>query len=348
MENSQRYSCLPQVLLPWYKKNARDLPWRQDTEPYHIWLSEIMLQQTRVEAVKDYYIRFLAALPRIQDLAAADQDQLLKLWEGLGYYTRVRNLQKAAQIIIQNYHGLFPCTYPEIAALPGIGPYTAGAISSICFGLPTPAVDGNVLRVISRITEDYSPVDLVKTKNAIHHNLKAVYPPDACGDFTQSLMEFGATVCTPKNPHCLHCPAASFCLAQKNQTVHLLPVRLPKTKKQIEERTIFLLEVDGKLALERRKDSGLLGGLWQFPCETVRLTPNQALKSVEDFGVHPIHLLQELHRTHIFTHKRWDMICYHIQCTYQTKQFVWASLEEIRTQYALPTAFRVFLTNVSI
>ena len=346
MENTQRYALLPQVLLPWYKKNARALPWRKDTDPYHIWLSEIMLQQTRVETVRGYYTRFLATLPRIQDLAVAEEDQLLKLWEGLGYYTRVRNLQKAAQIIVRDYKGIFPSTYPEISALPGIGPYTAGAIASICFDLPMAAVDGNVLRVICRLTEDFSPIDLAKTKKTISRNLEAIYPREACGEFTQALMEVGAIICIPKNPHCQCCPAMDFCLAHKNHTETQLPARLPKQEKRFEKRTVFLLESDGKLALERKETPGLLEGLWQLPSESGHLTPNQALEYAQALNTNPLDLLQEIHRTHTFTHIRWDMVCYRIHCGHQTKRYIWATPTEVQKQYAIPTAFRIFLSNL--
>ena len=187
---------LPEVLLPWFYVNQRELPWRKDREPYHIWLSEIMLQQTRVEAVKGYYARFLQSLPTIEALANADEQQLTKLWEGLGYYSRVRNLQKAAQIIVQDYDGEFPRQYQQIAKLPGVGPYTAGAISSIAFNEKTPAVDGNVLRVFSRLTDDATAIDLPAMKNRANAELAKVYPRQA-GDFTQALMELGATVCGP-------------------------------------------------------------------------------------------------------------------------------------------------------
>ena len=196
------FSQLPGLLLPWYEKNRRELPWRQDKEPYHVWLSEIMLQQTRVEAVKGYYARFLEALPTATDLAEASEETLYKLWEGLGYYTRVRNLQKAARQIVELHNGRFPTSYDDIRALAGIGDYTAGAICSICFDLPTPAVDGNVLRVCTRLTLDPSPIDKPATKKALTEALAAVYPKES-GTFTQALMELGATVCVPNGaPKC--------------------------------------------------------------------------------------------------------------------------------------------------
>ena len=203
---------LPGALLPWYEENKRDLPWRKTREPYNIWLSEIMLQQTRVEAVKGYYARFLEKLPSVEALASCDDEVLHKLWEGLGYYSRVRNLKKAANVILEQYGGQFPREHGDVLALPGIGDYTAGAICSICYDAPTPAVDGNVLRVISRLLNDPSPIDLPATKKAVTAALAEIYPPRA-GDFTQALMELGATLCGPNRaPDCEKCPCHSFCL----------------------------------------------------------------------------------------------------------------------------------------
>ena len=202
-----QYNRLPKVLLPWYRANARDLPWRKDREPYHVWVSEIMLQQTRVEAVRGYYERFLKALPDIKSLAEIPEEALLKLWEGLGYYSRARNLQKTAKCILENHGGVFPKSYDAVRALPGIGDYTAGAVCSICYEMPTPAVDGNVLRITARMSGNTAPIDLPETKKAVANALKEVYPKGHCGDFTQSLMELGACVCTPKSPKCGGCPA---------------------------------------------------------------------------------------------------------------------------------------------
>ena len=206
---------LPETLLPWFAEHRRDLPWRRDREPYHVWLSEIMLQQTRVEAVRGYYERFLTALPTVQALADAPEDRLLKLWEGLGYYSRARNMQKAAQVIVTQHGGVFPREYDDVRALPGVGPYTAGAICSICFELPTPAVDGNVLRVAARLLRLDAPVTEERIKRGIGEMLEKIYPAGRCGDFTQALMELGATVCLPNGePKCALCPVAAFCAAR--------------------------------------------------------------------------------------------------------------------------------------
>jgi len=210
MESKDILASAPALLLPWFTENARDLPWRADREPYHVWLSEVMLQQTRVEAVKGYYSRFLKALPDIPRLAAAEPEVLSKLWEGLGYYSRVRALQAAARVIMERFAGVFPREWAEVRALPGVGDYTAGAICSICFDQPTPAVDGNVLRVVSRLTGDDRCVDDEKTKRSVRAALAAVYPAGRCGDFTQAIMELGATVCVPNGaPDCAACPMAA-------------------------------------------------------------------------------------------------------------------------------------------
>ena len=210
------YRNLPKLLVPWYRQHARQLPWRRDRKPYHVWISEIMLQQTRVEAVKGYYARFLKALPAVEQLAAAEEGILLKLWEGLGYYNRVRNMQKTARIIVDTYHGRFPQTAGELERLPGIGPYTAGAIASICFEQPAAAVDGNVLRVVARVCNIQSPVDLPQVKKEITSCLQRVYPAQNRGDFTQSMMELGATVCLPdRQPRCKACPLGGICRARQ-------------------------------------------------------------------------------------------------------------------------------------
>ncbi len=340
---TQLYKALPGALLPWFEANARELPWRRDREPYHVWLSEIMLQQTRVEAVRGYYLRFLEALPTIAALAEADEGALLKLWEGLGYYSRARNLQKAARVIVSEHGGRFPEDFDAIRALPGVGPYTAGAIASICFEQPRAAVDGNVLRVLSRITENASPVDLPEVKTDFTEALEAVYPSGRCGAFTQALMELGATVCTPRGPRCETCPCADFCRARESGTAAQLPVRLPKREKRAEEKTVFLLRCGDRLALRRREAPGLLSGLWELPNEPGTMDAAAALRYAEALGAQPVGLELEMHRSHVFTHIRWEMVGYLILCRAEAPGFVWADENELRDKYALPTAFRQFL-----
>lgn len=339
MKNLQ---LLTQALLPWFDEYKRDLPWRQDKEPYHVWLSEIMLQQTRVEAVKGYYTRFLQALPAISDLAEASDDLLYKLWEGLGYYSRVRNLKKAAQLIMDRHGGIFPCTHEEILALPGIGPYTAGAIASICYELPTPAVDGNVLRVISRICNEDTPINDTAYKKSVEKRLAEIYPKRA-GDFTQALMELGATICGPNwAPQCDQCPCASFCKARKAGTAASLPVKAPKKTKKEEEKTVFILSCDGCFALTKRPDSGLLAGLWEFPNVPGNLDMPQSLQVLEGWGLRPRQLLRQVQRQHVFTHIRWQMQGLYLEVAEKSDRFIWLRADEIREQAALPTAFRQF------
>ena len=333
---------LPQALLPWYRENKRDLPWRQTKEPYHVWLSEIMLQQTRVEAVKGYYARFLQVLPDIKSLAACEDDLLHKLWEGLGYYSRVRNLKKAAIQIMEDHGGIFPREYEKIRKLPGIGDYTAGAVSSICFDAPTPAVDGNVLRVVSRLTEDDTPIDLPAQKKKVDAILREIYPAEA-GEFTQALMELGATLCGPNwEPRCAECPCKAFCGGYLHDTARSFPVKLPKKEKKVEDRTVFILSCDGRYALEKRPDKGLLAGLWQFPNVAGKLETRDALAAVEKLGLRPRELTKQLERKHIFTHIRWEMRGIYIEVAECAGEFAWLTAEQIQMEAALPTAFRQF------
>ena len=336
---------LPGALLPWYREHKRDLPWRADREPYHVWVSEIMLQQTRVEAVKGYYARFLDRLPDIAALAACDDDELHKLWEGLGYYSRVRNLKKAAQVIMESHGGIFPSDHTAILALPGIGDYTAGAISSIAFGQPSPAVDGNVLRVLSRLRADAEPVDLPALKKRVQRELAEIYPTDCPGEFTQALMELGATVCGPNwEPRCSECPCREFCKGQRDWQKY--PVKLPKKAKKQEERTVFLLRCGGKWAIEKRPDKGLLAGLWQFPNESGHLTAEEAIRWAERRSLHPRNVEKAIDRHHIFTHIRWEMRGWFLEVDTPAGGFIWLTLDEIDEQAALPTAFRQFREEI--
>ena len=330
---------LPSVLLPWYASCKRDLPWRKDRDCYHVWLSEIMLQQTRVEAVKGYYQRFLRALPTIGDLAACDDDRLRKLWEGLGYYSRVRNLKKAAQVVMQTYGGVFPGEYEAILALPGIGEYTAGAICSICFDRPTPAVDGNVLRVVSRLTADETPIDLPAYKARVRDMLAAIYPKEA-GFFTQALMELGATVCGPNRPPvCSDCPCRVLCAGARAGIAEKLPVRLPKKAKKEEERTVLILSCGDLYALEKRPEKGLLAGLWQFPNVSGKLEASAAAAAA---GVPITRIYRQVERQHIFTHIVWKMRGFYMEAAQPEGGYVWRSRREIEDGTALPTAFRQF------
>lgn len=346
MDNLDICKALPGLLIPWYRESRRDLPWRADKEPYHVWLSEIMLQQTRVEAVKGYYARFLEALPDIKALANCPYDQLHKLWEGLGYYSRVRNLKKAAQAIQTEHGGVFPGEYSQVRSLPGIGDYTAGAICSICYDLPTPAVDGNVMRLLSRLLADSTPIDEPKQKKYIHDLLAKAYPENA-GDFTQALMELGATLCGPnRKPDCGRCPCRAICRAKEQGLQETLPVKLPKRGRREEEKTVFIAFCDGKYALSKRPNTGLLAGLWEFPHAPGKLEAQQALSAAQALGLAPKNILRQLDKEHIFTHIRWDMRGVYLEAKAQSENFVWMTPEEIEAQAALPTAFRQFWEEI--
>ena len=340
-------ALLPQRLPGWFQAHRRDLPWRRDREPYHVWLSEIMLQQTRVEAVKGYYTRFLEVLPSIEALAQVPEAQLLKLWEGLGYYNRARNLQKAARVILTEHQSIFPRDYDAIRGLPGIGDYTAGAICSICFEARTPAVDGNVLRVVSRICDYHGCIDDSKEKKRITAALAQVYPP-AAGDFTQSLMELGATVCLPNGaPLCKQCPMERECLARQRGTIDELPVRKEKKPRRQEDMTVFLLTCGDRIALQKRPDTGLLAGLYEFPHSSGILEPQEIIAQAETWGLEPQYLEKLVRRNHIFTHIQWNMTGARLHCGRESTQFIWADRSAIGREYALPTAFRQFLPDLS-
>ena len=344
MTDEALLSTLPELLLPWFSVHRRELPWRADREPYHVWLSEIMLQQTRVEAVRDYYLRFLRALPTVEALASADEGLLLKLWEGLGYYTRVQNLQRAAQEIVRR--GAFPRDYAAVLSLPGIGAYTAGAICSICFEQPTAAVDGNVLRVLTRYLASPASISEEKTKKQFAAQLSAVYPVGHCGDFTQALMELGATVCLPNGaPLCDDCPLAEHCRAKAQGQQLSYPVKAKKRPRRVEERTVLLLRCGERIAVCRRPKKGLLAGLWQLPDTEGTLTAQQALELAAAWQTHPIGLERTVRRKHIFTHVEWDMTGVWLQCAAMPEQFSWFTTEQLRETIGLPTAYRQFLTE---
>jgi A/G-specific adenine glycosylase len=340
------YSEIVPYLLHWYERNARILRWREEPKPYYIWVSEIMLQQTRVEAVKGYFDRFLESLPDIKALAEADEEKLLKLWEGLGYYNRVRNMQKAAKIVMEQYGGELPADYEALKSLPGIGSYTAGAIASIAFGLPEPSVDGNVLRVLKRIAASYDDITKEKIKKELEDDVRSIMPKDRPGDFNQSLMELGATVCLPNGkPLCEQCPVMHLCKAFHQGVELQIPVKPPKKERRMEERTVFIIKEEYKtpveIVLHKRPDSGLLSGMWELPNVEQHLAMEQVQKMFPE---------AELKRLpdgkHIFSHVEWRLWCYEVkrkatgslpeQIEQGTRIF---TLREIKEQISLPSAF---------
>ena len=333
------------LLLDWYDTVKRDLPWRRTKDPYCIWLSEIMLQQTRVETVKGYYARFLEWFPTVEALAAAPQEKVLKAWEGLGYYSRARNLQKAARTVVEEHGGQMPASYEALRRLSGIGDYTAGAIASIAFGIRAPAVDGNVLRVLARLRADEEAIDLPQVKKRVREELAAVYPTDCPGEFTQALMELGATVCVPNGePKCDFCPCREIC--QGRESWQMLPVKLPKRAKKQEDRTVFILRCGDRYAIEKRPSRGLLADLWQFPNVVGHLSAAGAVAWAEERGLHPRNVEKSIDRNHIFTHIRWDLRGWFLEVDSMAGGYTWLTLEEIDTQAALPTAFRQFREEI--
>lgn len=342
--------CLEEIVAPllaWYRQSARILPWRENTDPYRVWVSEIMLQQTRVDTVIPYYERFMARLPSVQALAEVREEELLKLWEGLGYYSRARNLQKAARCICKESGGAFPSSYEQLCSLPGVGPYTAGAIASIAFGLPVPAVDGNVLRVLSRLTENPRDIAEPAVKKQMTAALAQVYPAGHCGDFTQSLMELGAVVCVPNGlPKCGGCPLRQLCRAFRHGTQTEYPVQTKKQPRRAEQKTVLLLCCGGRAAVRKRPQGGLLGGLWEFPCLDGALSAAEIAAWLEQQGAHAAHIERALSRKHIFTHVEWDMTAYRVSCPHAFQpdggRLVWATPEQLADEIALPTAFRRF------
>ena len=329
---------LPPPLLAWYRANARDLPWRRTQDPYRIWVSEIMLQQTRVAAVLGYYARFLETFPTVEALASAPEDRLLKLWEGLGYYSRARNLQKAArQVAAQDG---FPDDYDGLLALPGVGDYTAAAIASAAFAKPRAAVDGNVLRVVTRLTDDPSDVSAPQTKQHICAQIQAIFPetePDI-RIFNQSLMELGATVCVPNGPpKCLLCPVRDLCLGLSCGTAESLPVKAPKKPRRIEEKTVFLLLRNGQIALRKRPPSGLLAGLWEFPNVDGTLDEKAAGEALRSWSLEPKAWKNRLTAKHVFSHVEWHMTGYTLEVSGQGPPgFTWT---DTLARHAVPSAF---------
>lgn len=338
-------------LLKWYDKGRRILPWREDATPYHVWVSEIMLQQTRVEAVKPYYDRFMAALPDIARLAQAKEEELLKLWEGLGYYNRVRNLKKAAQIIMEEYSGVMPEEYAELIKLPGIGSYTAGAVSSIAYGVRVPAVDGNVLRVLSRLRGDERDITKPQVRAAIEEELRMTMPKERAGDFNQALMELGAVVCISTGaPHCKECPWKGECAAHRQGRELDFPCKTPKKPRMIEKKTVLVIKDESKAALKKRPDRGLLAGMYEFPSLEGHLTSRQVLKYLKEKGLSVLKIEPLDSSRHIFTHKEWHMIGYAVKVDELAEKknpgdMIFVERQEAKDRYPIPSAYRAYFQN---
>ena len=335
------FHLIPVPLLSWYETHKRDLPWRKEPTPYHVWVSEIMLQQTRVEAVREYYSRFIKELPNVEALASCEEEKLLKIWEGLGYYSRVRNMQKAAKTIVFEYGGIFPDDVETLKKLAGIGSYTAGAIASIAFGKPCAAVDGNVFRVASRLTENKTVISDPKYRKLLEMELSKVYPKGKESAFTQSLFELGALVCKPLSPACDICPLAVLCMANKNGTQKQFPVLPEKKGKREESVFVFLIQTPEGFCI-RRREQGVLKGMNEFPS---LVTYGESEKEVlNEWGVYEFTEKKRQRFTHIFTHIKWDITCIWIQT--DVAPFDTYTLEEIKETISLPTAFKQCLKMI--
>ncbi len=344
-------------LVEWFRENQRDLPWRKRMDAYRVWISEIMLQQTRVEAVKPYYERFLKELPDVKALAEVPEDRLLKLWEGLGYYNRARNLKEAACQIMEKYGGRFPETYEEIRGLKGIGNYTAGAVSSFVYGIRKPAVDGNVLRVVTRITADGSDIAKAGTRTKVEREVEEVIPAEAAGDFNQSLIELGAIVCVPNGePKCGICPVSGICLAHAQGRETEFPVKAKKKERRIEKRTILVFRDNEKTAVRKRPDTGLLAGLYEFPGTEGHLKQSEAVRYAKSLGLMPIRIKKLGSAKHIFSHVEWHMVGYEVMVDELEKnmreqdaapgEIVFAELRELKEHYPMPSAFEAYMPDV--
>lgn len=344
---------LKQLIKPlqnWFQRNARVLPWREHPTAYYVWVSEIMLQQTRVEAVKPYFDRFIRELPDVKSLAECPEDKLLKLWEGLGYYNRVRNLKAAANQIMEQYHGRIPEEYAQLLHLKGIGPYTAGAISSIAYGKSVPAVDGNVLRVISRVTADDSDIMKQSVRTHMEKVLHELMNTEENGVipsvFNQALMELGATVCLPNGtPCCQSCPWKEFCEARKQDRIMELPVKKKAKARRIEERTVLIVKDGQQLALHKRASKGLLAGMYELPNTEGYLSETEIIEYVRKMGYMPLRVQKACDAKHIFSHVEWHMKGYIVFL--QAKEYghdagnewIFVEPKETKDQYAIPSAF---------
>ena len=331
---------LPAPLLAWYDAARRSLPWRETVSPYRTWVSEIMLQQTRVSAVIPYFERFMEALPTVEALAGADESQLLALWQGLGYYSRARNLQKAVKTIVHDLGGVFPDSYEELLKLTGVGEYTAGAIASIAFHRPVPAVDGNVLRVVARLTDCSDNILNEAVRRRFREELSQVIPHDRPGDFNQALMELGALVCLPNTePKCGECPCRHFCLAYKRGHQTSLPVREKDKGTRKEEKTVFILRRGEGEAVRQRPKDGLLASLWEYPNVEGALNEQEAAAQLSNWNIIPHKWLKTAHKKHVFTHIIWEMTVYTIEIMGEgCSEWSWRN-EKNADDYPMPTAF---------
>ncbi|MBR0382757.1 MAG: A/G-specific adenine glycosylase [Eubacterium sp.] len=339
-----------QVLLSWYDRNRRILPWREAPSAYHVWISEIMLQQTRVEAVKKYYDRWIRRLPDPAALAAVEDEELMKLWEGLGYYNRARNLKKAAISVMEDWGGALPGDYENLKSLPGIGDYTAGAIASIAFGIRVPAVDGNAIRIVSRMLAEEREIDRESVKREIRERIFRIMPKERPGDFNQALMDLGASVCLPGGrPLCESCPWESKCISARRGSQDKYPVRKKKKERKKEDLTVFLIIIKNRVCLHKRPSTGLLADMWEFPNLAGNCPPDAAADYADKvLGLSDYRLESAGKGRHVFTHVEWQMRGYRIRADHlperviREKDLVLVTEEELQSTYAVPSAFETF------
>lgn len=337
----------PRELLDFYDEKGRPLPWREEVTPYRTWVSEIMLQQTRATAVIPYFLRFVEELPHVAALAQCDQERLMKLWEGLGYYSRVRNMQKAAIEIMENHGGELPGKKKELIKLSGIGEYTSGAIASIAFGEPVVAVDGNILRIMSRVLAMRGDIKKGEVKKALSGAVEERISPDRPGDFNQAMMDLGATVCIPRGaPLCHACPISHYCEAYIRDEVELYPEFFPKKMRRIENKTVLLISSGEDRGLRRRGPRGVLAGMWEFPTLDGHLGEDHVKEYMEGLGYPVLHIEGGPESRHIFTHIQWEMISYRIRVPGVLREtgeeeapLIFVSPKEMAEQYALPSAY---------
>ncbi len=343
-------SSISDKLLNWYDLHKRSLPWRDSSDPYAIWVSEIMLQQTQVTTVIPYFERFMKTLPTVFDLAAASEDELHKLWEGLGYYRRANYMHRAAKILVEDYGAKLPTSYDELIKLPGIGPYTAGAIASMAFGQAVSAIDGNVLRIYSRLYELDTPIERAVTISFVNKKVTETMDSSRPGDFNQALMDLGSRICIPLGPRCLDCPLNEDCAAYRHRTAEDFPVRLPKKARKKESYTVLVLRQEGRIYLTKRPEEGLLARLWGFPMMKDEKSPAEVENYLKSQGLSVENIKELPPSRHLFSHIEWDMTGYEVEVhglsAHEDEAGVWVSPKEMSKEYSIPSAYRTYVQEV--
>lgn len=336
-------------LISWFKEEQRDLPWRKDRDPYKVWVSEVMLQQTRVDTVIPYFNRFLEWFPTLEDLADAEEEKILKAWEGLGYYSRIRNLQSAVKEVREKYNSVVPSTPKEISSLKGVGPYTAGAILSIAYGIPEPAVDGNVMRVLSRILSIWEDIAKPSSRKVFEEAVRKLISHEDPSGFNQALMELGALICTPTSPSCLLCPVREHCQGFYEGVETELPIKSKKTKqREVQLAAIAFEDNSGKILIHKRPNEGLLANLWEFPNVEIDLPLQSEKNHLADYFKQKFGFDMEIDKRigqieHVFSHLIWKITVYTGQVTLfveETPEWKFVELNEMAEDYAFPVPYQ--------